>query len=192
MNYQLLTDHKLAALLKSSDQKAFRALYERYWKLLYVAAYHKLRSKELAEEVVQNIFTGIWEKRLTTEIREPEHYLRTALRYQVISTIEAQLAKEKLLRHPSLQHENTADAFSPINLMDLHTAMQQAIAMLPEKTGEIFRLSRLEHYPIKQIAKQMNISEKAVEYHITQSLKMMRMQLKDFMVLLFFYVLLFC
>ncbi|MFT3824637.1 MAG: sigma-70 family RNA polymerase sigma factor [Chitinophagaceae bacterium] len=184
MNYQSLTDNRLVELLKSSDQKAFRALYERYWKQLFFIAYHKLRSKELAEEVVQNIFTGIWEKRTTSDIREPEHYLKTALRYQVISTIQAQLAKEKMLHSPSFQPELEEDAFSSINLMDLQTAMQQAIAMLPDKTGEIFRLSRLEHYPVKQIALRLNISEKAVEYHITRSLKLMRIQLREFMVLL--------
>ena len=185
MNYQSLTDHKLVELLKSSDQKAFRALYDRYWKSLYIAAYYKLHSKEAAEEIVQNIFTSIWEKRHTHSIQQPEQYLRTALKYQVISAIKTNLAKEEFL-HASSAQTISAEPFAAINLKDLQNALQQAINLLPPKTAEVFRLSRLEHYPVKQIATQLNISEKAVEYHITQSLKIMRTRLKDFMLLLFF------
>ncbi|HEY1166573.1 MAG TPA: sigma factor-like helix-turn-helix DNA-binding protein, partial [Chitinophaga sp.] len=55
---------------------------------------------------------------------------------------------------------------------------------LPQKTREIFRLCRYEKWPVKEIARFMNLSEKAVEYHVTQSLKFIRLRLKDYITLL--------
>ncbi len=59
--------------------------------------------------------------------------------------------------------------------------------MLPEKTRHVFRLSRFDHLSIREIAANMNISEKAVEYHITQSLKTLRLYLKDYLLLYYKY-----
>jgi RNA polymerase sigma-70 factor (family 1) len=183
MKYHMLTDDMLLGHLKASDEKAFKEIYQRYWKLLFFIAYKKSQSKELAEEIVQSIFISVWEKRKTAEIDNLEHYLKVAVKYRVINLFKSRAVKEKFIRTVAKREDLDNSTYQSIGLKDLSDAMQVSIEMLPQKTKEIFKLSRLENYSVKQIAQQMNMSEKAVEYHITQSLKLMRTRLKDFMVL---------
>jgi RNA polymerase sigma-70 factor (ECF subfamily) len=72
------------------------------------------------------------------------------------------------------------------NALDEHELLQavyKSINLLPSKTRDIFILSRIQHCSIKQIALQMNLTEKAVEYHITQSMKRLRILLHEFIAL---------
>ncbi|OQP61176.1 hypothetical protein A3860_05520 [Niastella vici] len=84
--------------------------------------------------------------------------------------------------------ENSADL--PLLVQELNTAIDKAISQLPQKTQTIFRLSRFEKQSNKDISRIMDLSEKAVEYHITQSLKSLRFFLRDF-ILVDFILLLF-
>ena len=63
-------------------------------------------------------------------------------------------------------------------------AVETCVEALPEKSRSVFRLSRLEGVPNREIAERLNLSEKAIEYHLTKSLKIMRLALKDFTLLL--------
>ncbi|SFD77924.1 RNA polymerase sigma-70 factor, ECF subfamily [Chitinophaga sp. CF118] len=182
MSFELLTDELLLRLLKASDENAFRTLYERYWKRLFAMACYKLKNKEAAEEIVQNIFVSLWEKRAVLQIEKLEEYLFTAVKYKVINYVDAMMVRQVSQKNmPGTSTDESTEATILIN--DLHHAIQQALAKLPPKTREVFTLSRFEKYSVKEIAHHMNLTEKAVEYHITQSLKLMRVSLKDFMVL---------
>ena len=63
---------------------------------------------------------------------------------------------------------------------ELTQAVEQVLSQMPEKTASIFRMSKMEELPVKAIASKMDLTEKAVEYHITKSLKMIRHQLQNF------------
>jgi RNA polymerase sigma-70 factor (ECF subfamily) len=181
MNFNMLTDEILLRLLKASDEKAFRVLYERYWKRLFTTACYKLKSKEAAEEIVQNIFVSLWEKRAVLQIDNLEDYLYTAVKYKVINYVDALLVRQSFQKQiPGEAVDKSTEATILIN--DIQHAVHQALNRLPPKTRAIFTLSRFEKYTVNEIARRMNLSEKAVEYHITQSLKMMRITLKDFIV----------
>ena len=181
MSSQLLTDDLLLQSLKASDGKAFRTLYERYWKRLFAMACYKLKSREAAEEIVQNIFVSLWEKRETLQIEKLEQYLFTAVKYKVINYIDALMVRQVNQKNlPDTTVDESTESTILIN--DLHHAIQEALSKLPPKTREVFTLSRFEKYSVKEIAHHMNLTEKAVEYHITQSLKSMRISLKDYVV----------
>lgn len=182
MDYDLFADEQLIKLLKANDEAAFKQIYNRHWKSLFLLALKKVRVKEIAEELVQNIFVGIWQKRKDAEIINLEAYLRSSIKYQVINYIDACISQKRHLRHVSLSSssvDNTCE--NPLLIHELSAAIDHAILQLPQKTQQVFRLSRFENHSVKEISQQMNISEKAVEYHITQSLKLMRLHLKDFL-----------
>lgn len=182
MNLHLLTDDLLIRLLQASDEKAFRVLYQRYWKKLYTTACYKLKNKEAAEEIVQNIFVSLWEKRTALNIESLDDYLFTAVRYKVINYVESLMVRQASQKHLA---GNTTDESTEATIMinDLHAAIQQALLQLPAKTREVFTMSRFEKCSVREIAGHMGLTEKAVEYHITQSLKLLRVSLKDYMVL---------
>lgn len=183
MEYKLLTDEILTKLLKADDETAFKEIYNRHWKLLFNAAYYRLESKETAKELVQNLFLHVWEKRNSLSITNLQHYLQTAIKNRVINHIEATLVQKKYQQHFretfSIQSSETE---ATVQYNELYLAFEKALQQLPQKTRDVFKMSRFEHLSVKDIASRMNISEKAVEYHITSSLKILRVNLKDFMV----------
>ncbi|MBO9205205.1 MULTISPECIES: RNA polymerase sigma factor [Niastella] len=183
MNYKLFDDAILLKLLKAGDASALEEIYARYSEMVLLAALKKVKSKPIAEELVQNIFVSLWVKRETAQIQQLQAYLQSAIRYQVIDYIRAQLIREKYYQSASAQmnvQENLSE--SRLLLHELSIAIDNTIKKLPQKTQEIFRLSRYEKRSTKEIAQHMNLSEKAVEYHVTQSLKFMRLHLKDFII----------
>jgi len=184
MEYALLSDKLLTKLLYAGDADAFKEIYNRYWKKLYHTALAKTHTQQAAEELVQNIFITIWERRSTAQIEHLESYLILAMKYKIINYIQSVLAKDKHLKVINdhvIKEEN--DSETQVLLHELNLAIHSAIEKLPAKTKAIFKLSREENRTIKEIAQLMNLSEKAVEYHITQSLKLMRLHLKDFIAL---------
>jgi len=185
MDLRGLTDEKLLQLIKADDEKAFKEIYSRYWKLLFEAAYRRLASKEVAKELVQATFLRIWEKRHITYINHLQSYLQTTIKNKVINYIAATITHKKYLQYMmDTTAGNYATAESVTHYKDLTVAIERAINLLPEKTRHIFRLSRFDHQSVREIAASLDLSEKAVEYHITQSLKTLRLRLKDFVNLL--------
>lgn len=181
MNYKVFDDAILLKLLKAGDGSALEEIYARYSEMVFLAALKKVKLKSIAEELVQNIFISLWVKRETAQIQQLQAYLQSAVRYQVIDYIRSQLIRERYYQSAREQmnvQENLSE--SRLLLHELSIAIDNTIKKLPQKTQEIFRLSRYEKRSVKEIAQYMNLSEKAVEYHVTQSLKFMRLHLKDF------------
>jgi len=182
MSYNLLTDEMLVKLLRASDEDAFRVIYERYWKTIYLHALKKNLSAPVAEELTQSLFVDIWEKRANSNIENLSFYLGKAIKYKAINFIESRYAKQKNIDEISIDLISDNSTEDNILLHDLNIAINKALQLLPSKTSEIFKLSRFERFSVREIAGKMNLSEKAVEYHITQSLKLLRIQLKEYMV----------
>jgi len=182
MDYRLLADEILLKFLRISDELAFKEIYQRYWKGLYFSALHKINNSEIAEDIVQNVFTDLWEKREKHSIQNISAYLETAVKYQVINYIKSAISKKahlSIVGEKQKAEENNTDLF--LLVQELNTAIDKAISQLPQKTQTIFRLSRFEQHSNKEISHIMDLSEKAVEYHISQSLKSLRFYLRDLM-----------
>ena len=182
MDYRLLPDETLLKFLKISDELAFKELYLRYWKKLFYSAVNKINSKEVAEDIVQTIFVELWDNREIHSIQNISGYLDKAVKYRVINYIKAAISKQSLIAHfikKQKPDENDADLHLLVH--ELNAAIDRAIEQLPQKTQTVFRLSRFGKQSNKEISRMMNLSEKAIEYHITQSLKTLRFYLKDFM-----------
>lgn len=182
MEYALLADEILLKFLRISDELAFKEIYMRHWKTLYISALNKINNSEVAEDIVQTVFTDLWERRENHSIGNISAYLGTAVKYQVINYIKSAISKKahlSVIGEKQKAEESNADLI--LLVQELNAAIDKAINQLPQKTQTIFRLSRFEQHSNKEISHIMDLSEKAVEYHITQSLKTLRFYLKDFM-----------
>ncbi|WP_316804990.1 RNA polymerase sigma factor [Pedobacter nototheniae] len=167
--------------LKAGDSEAYEKIYSLFSKTLLAAAYKKTGDKIIAEELVQNIFISLWEKRLNADIQNLQAYLFGSLKYAVMNHIRKQVLENKYMAYKNLDYNEThQDTASLVNLNDLSGLIEKGINSLPEKTQEVFRLSRYEHQTTKDISAELNISEKAVEYHITRSLKRIKQYIKNF------------
>ncbi|WP_234735771.1 RNA polymerase sigma-70 factor [Tellurirhabdus bombi] len=178
-------DLQLLDALANDDRLALSELYNRYWYALFRVAYQKANSREVAEELVQDLFVGLWQKRATLRVRQVEHYLFSAIKYSVIDFIRTQLVHEKF-REYEYAFGLTSDMQTDNQLAynDLVGSIETELIKLPSKTQEVFRLSRFDGLSIPSIAQTLNLSEKTVEYHLSKALKTLRLQLQDFVFLL--------
>lgn len=176
--------HLLLAL-QNGDAEAFTAVYKAYWYDMFLVAYRKLRNKEAAEEIVQDIFLRLWRERETLRIENLNYYLFSAVRYEVIDYIRTKgRTFENLDDYGSIEGMQDLNTENQLALDELLRVIDECLHILPEKTQEIFRLHKLEYWPISRIATRFGLSEKAVEYHLTKSVRVVRTYLKEVMILL--------
>lgn len=179
-------EQTLLEQLRQGNAEAFERIFRHHWQRLYTIAKSKVQSHDEAEEIIQHIFSALWEKRETLLITNLSFYLNTAVRNHVINMIRSRITQEKYWDYykafiPRHQYA-TRDA---VEFEDLNEAVEEAVSRLPEKSREVFKLSRMEGRSNAEIANLLHLSEKAIEYHLTKSLRKLRVHLKDFMVLLF-------
>ncbi len=181
MTYQSLPDEQLLVLLRADDDGAFAEIYDRYWYRLFSVAYHRLGMREEAEELVHDVFESLWHKRRELVVSHLGAYLVVAIKHLSTNYIKSQINHRKLQEH--LIFHQMQQSFSTeelVNFSDLSEALKEVMKKLPEKSSEIFTLSRFENQSVKAIANRLNLSEKAVEYHITRSIKLLRENLKAY------------
>lgn len=179
--YKEYTDEMLWDFVRKDDQRAFDELFTRYWKKIHIFVFSKTRSKEITADIIQELFASIWERRNEVVIQNFSNYLHTAAKYKCINFIKDEIASRKRWEYyknflPSSE-ESTAKT---VEFNDLMKALEESIDQLPEKSKQIFRQSRFEGKSVHQLASHFNITEKAIEYHITQSIRHLKINLKDF------------
>jgi RNA polymerase sigma-70 factor (family 1) len=182
--YASCSDAALLDALRADEEGAFAEIYKRYCYPLFSVAYRKLNDREVAEELVQDLFENLWSRRADSQIQQLSNYLFTAIKYRIINHLKGQKIKAgyelfcQLSAPQAAADTATEDALA---LHDLSSALRASVQQLPEKSRQIFELSRLEHYSVAEISVRVNLSEKSVEYHLTKSLKLLRSYLRDFL-----------
>jgi RNA polymerase sigma-70 factor (ECF subfamily) len=168
-------EQELLDRLKQGDETAFTALYSAYWKPLYFLAYKHLQTAQVAEEIVQEVFLTLWEKRSVLTIHSPGIYLASMIRYAVYR----HLAREK--KSPVLNDVNDTpaqllsdEAVNTIDYRLLFDMIAKLSERLPEKCRMVFINNKLHDQSIQEIAEQMNISPRTAEAHLSKALKIMR------------------
>lgn len=181
--YSTYNDLELMAAIRSDDRLAFAELFARYGRVVYKMAYSRLRTHAAAEEIVQTLFISFWDNRVKHSITNLSSYFYVAVKHRVLNIIESRIVQKKYWDYyktfiPS--EENVTEEAVEFN--DLLTTIEESMKNLPEKSKEVFKLNRLEGHSVAEIAKSLNLSEKAIQYHLTRSLKELRVQLKDYIV----------
>lgn len=174
-------DERVLKALSDGNRLALAELYERYWYPLYRVAFQKTKSPEIAEELVQDLFVQLWQKRESLAVRRTDQYLFGALKYSVIDFFRSQIVHEKFQEYQQF-FAAQADFSTEDQLAysDLVGTIETELQKLPPKTQEVFRLSRFEGQTIPEISQKLDLTDKTVEYHLSKALKLLRSQLRDY------------
>lgn len=181
-----MDDNILFSQLQTGNENAYKQFFLKYYSPLCEYASQYIRDEE-AEELIQDLMLHIWESKEYIVIQESiKSYLFTAVKNRCLNAIKKKLYHEQVhsFLYEKLKNQFEEPDFYLIN--DLNNQIQEAIRSLPEKYRETFELSRFGEMSNAQIAEYQNISIKTVEYRITQSLKTLRIKLKDHLPLLTF------
>jgi RNA polymerase sigma-70 factor (family 1) len=186
MEYGILTDTDLVALLKRSDAQSFEEIYSRHWRKLLLFSRTKLPQTEHPEDLVQDLFVMLWEQREKLAISNLSSYLHTSLKNAVINRYRVKLLHQQYalqaIEVPTF-HEQTGQE---VELNELVATFEKQLQGMPEKTVKIFRLSKIEYKSVKEISATLDVPERTVEYHIALAIRKLRHVLRDYLPALIF------
>lgn len=169
-----LSDLELIDQLRRGNEAAFAEIYDRYWEKIFMLASNALNSPEEAEECVQDIFCSIWLRRETLQLKYSFYtYLAVAVKYKVINILDKEYRKRQRMNLLTSDYfdQYAPSAEIPLLEKELLEKLQLSIAILPEKCRIVYKMSREDGKTHKQIAEELNISEKTVNNHLVKALK---------------------
>jgi RNA polymerase sigma-70 factor (ECF subfamily) len=174
--YKECSDEQLFELIKLNNAEAYKVLYDRLFYILFSHALHKLRSKEDAQDLTQDLFMNIWNKREQIIINgQVINFLFASLRNSIINyyiKTKKQNEREELYHYFKTHFEATTER--TIHKNELEKIIQNEIDALPLKMKQIYLLSRNQELSHKEIADLMAISELTVKKQVANALKILK------------------
>lgn len=165
------------------ELQTFEALFRENHAHCLAFATHYTGDAHVAEEIVQQVFLRLWEKRETITITGPvKAYLFSAIRNTAISQWRKDVVRSEKETGYGKISETTTGAGEEVK--ELERLYRQALDRLPERCREVFVLSRQQNMKYAEIAEAMNISVKTVENQMGKALKILHQELKEYLPLL--------
>lgn len=173
------------------NDRAFEQLFKEQFKALHAYSYSMLRDEDAAEEIVQNMFMKLWEKReLLTIQTSVKAYLYRCVHNDSLNVIKHEKTKINYQNSAMyVMQDKFEKATEKLELKELEERISQALNDLPQQCRTIFQMSRFEELKYKEIADKLGLSIKTVENQMGKALKIMRLKLVDFLpiILLFLF-----
>ncbi|WP_256012255.1 RNA polymerase sigma factor [Desertivirga xinjiangensis] len=174
------SDIGLLTLMREGDHRAFRVFFDKYWEKLFASVYSSLQDEDEAKDIVQDIFIQVWNSRDTIYLENSfEPFLFKSARNQVISLYrkkQVKLNKEDELIERLSRLDETDDHLLE---KELNSLIDSELEKMPLFVKQCFQLSRKEGKSISEIAAQLSLSEQTVKNYISESLRRLRIQLKN-------------
>lgn len=185
--YGIYTDQKLTTLLNEGDPIAFTEIYNRHKRELLVYAVKLVKDEELAGDLVQDVLISLWDRRETVILKGAiVAYLFTALRYKFFDWIDKQKVRsDYVASFQSFIDEGEWITDNQIAEKELMAFIEEQITKLPEKMRKVLLMSHKENLSYKEIAERLNITEKTAHNQANNALKLLKIKLGMFAVLLF-------
>lgn len=171
--YNNLSEFELLKRLQSGDELAFTEIYSRYWEKLLAIAYYFSKDKYKAEDIVHDVMMSLWYRRGTVTIKTIESYLATAVKFAIFKSIAKEKRQNAILGEQTTQVDHI-EIESRLDAKFMEEYLRARIEKLPLNAKLVFQYSREEKLTIKEIAGKMDLSPKAVEYHLTRALKALK------------------
>ena len=175
---QARSDEELISILRDGVASAITELYERYWKFLLAKAFDRLKSREDAEEIVQELFVKIWRRRQNIQLKYSfKTYILASLRYEILHHIAKQQYRKDDISLNSEEFNEfwvQDEAFHSLEIKQLQEKIEKVINTLPEKCKIIFKMSRNEGMSANQIANELKLSPRTIETQIGKALKILK------------------
>jgi RNA polymerase sigma-70 factor (ECF subfamily) len=177
--------------LRKGEKKAYEDIYNEFFGVLYHLCLHYLHDEEVAEEIVQDTFLKLWEIRETLNDQiNIRNFLYTITKNNCLNYLRNQKISMKHLENlkyleMQFNYEALEKLGNYLQFEELRKKIDEAISNLPAEVNETFKLSRFEELLYKEIADQQGISIKTVEARISKALRILRVDLKDYLYLIY-------
>ena len=165
----------------------FNIIYERNYQRSFMFAKSYVHDDMIAEDIVSDSLVKYWRLISTQKGEATEALLLSILRNKALDYLRHKAVHDAAIENLSIRI-STLEACDPEEIFreEIRTILQRTLQSLPEQTRRIFEMSRFENKTVKEIAIETNLTVKGVEYHITKTLKVLRINLKDYLPLFYF------
>lgn len=176
------------ASLKNNDPFAMEQIFHAHWENVFDAAFKKLGDEALAQDITQEIFISLWEKRSKLELTgDLSGYLYGAVKHRIVDYYRSNAIKDDHRNELAfLMNQKKVNAPDE-NLIFQDTAREVEAAMqcLPERMRLVISMSRQEDKTVKEIAGELNVSVQTVKNQITAAMKILRENLSYILIIAF-------
>lgn len=170
----------------ADEERMFEQVFKENFKNLYAYACTIVKDEGTAKEIVQQSFLNLWQKR--EKIRSPQlltRYLYKSVYNAALNHLNHLKVRAAYRQHYVQHAEKAITASEQLQQKEMEQRITEAYGELPEKSRLVFQLSRYEGLKYAEIAHKLQVSEKAVEKHMTRALKIFRYKLKEYLPFLF-------
>jgi RNA polymerase sigma-70 factor, ECF subfamily len=177
----------LMELMAAGDGQVFEKVFKSHFKSLHAYACTLLDNEAVAEEMVQQVFYKLWERKEQVTVHTSlKAYLYRAVHNESMNYLKHLKVRATHQTHVMQQqgHQQERNAAEKLAGKELEAKIRQALNELPEQCRTIFQLSRFEELKYREIADQLDLSVKTVENQMGKALKLLRLKLADFLILL--------
>lgn len=164
------------------DERRFEQIYRSCWKSVFGIIYHYTADQEIAEEISQDLFASIWERRERLVIRTTiEQYLHRAAKLEAFDYLRSSINHQQ---HIECALRELCDGYNcteeQVLFNELKSTLDVLVDSLPCRCREVYRMSQEQGLNNRTIAAQLLISEKTVEYHLYKAMNVLRENLQEF------------
>jgi RNA polymerase sigma-70 factor (ECF subfamily) len=173
-----LESNDLLDRLRQGDEAAFDTIFREWYPSLVRSAESIVRSRAVAEEVVQDVMLELWRRRESlAKDSSPQAYLFQSTRNRALNHIRHERVEQKSEPELIRQTEISASAHSQLVEEEIEVALRAAVSELPDRCREVFELSRTHGLKYAEIATTLGISVKTVEAQMGKALRSLRVKL---------------
>ncbi len=166
--------------ISKGDSISFRQFYDLYSKKVYHFSYYFIKSEEICQEIVSDVFINIWiNKEKLPEVKNIEAYLYIITRNKAYNYLnKEENSPESISEISGEYHTDSNNPEEILSVKELETIIQYSINKLPERCRIIFEMSRNEELTHRQIADILSISENTVHAQIVTALRKLHNSIK--------------
>ncbi len=188
------TDKELLLLISEGDEAAFREFFYRWQGRLFQYISTMIKSRQVAEEVVMDVFTKCWlGKALLPRIEHMEAFMFRIAYHRAIDCLRAASRSPQLvdLLWETIELSDTAATDNPVIVKEYEATLREAIGLLSPQRRKVYQLSRNEGLSHREIAEQLQLWRHTVSNHITEAQRFIQQYLADHLNLVLVFTLLY-
>jgi RNA polymerase sigma-70 factor (ECF subfamily) len=172
------------------SESMFEQVFKMHFQHLFNFALQFIPDEDVAKDITQSVFIKLWEHRENVDVQKSvKSYLFTSVRNTCINHIRDNKKFNSRILDVELAEMDFSELIDTVAYSELENKVNAVLVTLPEKSRQIFELSRFENKKYREIAEELGISEKTVEAHMSKVLKILKEELKDYLFLFIVYLL---
>lgn len=185
---EIVFDDLFKRVAFDDDEQAFKVLFVEFYPSLCVFAMRFVDGEEVARDIVQDVFFNVWKGRKSTFVTSSfRNFLITSVRNQCVDYLRRQKLEHQFMEKGRLTGIQTSPE-EMYTLKELEVVLNRALAKLPDNVREAFEMNRFKGMTYNAIAEEMEVSPKTIEAYMSKALKILRVELSDYLPLLILFL----